>query len=121
VKTDFAKATISGIPVEKLLYFGELIRRERYLGDMSLRSLARIVRRSPSYLSKLERGQVVASAELYVSICEAVGIKNTREILDDLGVMDPKTRELAGRAFRIDPAAFRAAVHEINTREATRA
>lgn len=116
MKVDKVTFTISGIPVEKLVYVGELIRNQRERRGMSLRSVSRIVRRSPSYVSKLERGQVLASAELYTAICEAVGL-NARPLVDALGVMDRKTLDQAERAFRIDPAAFRDAIHQINTGE----
>jgi len=50
--------------------FGDELRRRRVAADLSLRDLARLVHYSRGYLSKVETGQAVASAEL-ARLCDS--------------------------------------------------
>lgn len=67
--------------------FGALVRREREARDIGLREMARMICASPTYVSKIERGELPPPAEEKV--------RGIAEIIDQ----DPD--ELLGKAGRV--------------------
>jgi site-specific DNA-methyltransferase (adenine-specific) len=60
-------------PVERKLAFGQVLRREREASDVTLSALASRLRVSKGYLSRLETGKTLPSADMVVRIATILG------------------------------------------------
>jgi transcriptional regulator with XRE-family HTH domain len=83
---------------------GEFIRRQRELGQMSVRQLADLCGVSNAYLSQIERGLRTPSSMILQSL--AKGLKLSAETLyAQAGILDPKGDDDGGvvRAIMEDP------------------
>jgi transcriptional regulator with XRE-family HTH domain len=83
---------------------GEFIRRQRELGQMSVRQLADLCGVSNAYLSQIERGLRTPSSMILQSL--AKGLRLSAETLyTQAGILDPKGDEEGGvvRAIMEDP------------------
>ena len=83
---------------------GEFIRRQRELGQMSVRQLADLCGVSNAYLSQIERGLRSPSSVILQSL--AKGLRLSAETLyAQAGILDPKGEEEDGvvRAVMQDP------------------
>ena len=83
---------------------GEFIRRQRELGQMSVRQLADLCGVSNAYLSQIERGLRTPSSMILQSL--AKGLRLSAETLyAQAGILDPKGSEEGGvvRAIMEDP------------------
>jgi transcriptional regulator with XRE-family HTH domain len=83
---------------------GEFIRRQRELGQMSVRQLADLCGVSNAYLSQIERGLRTPSSMILQSL--AKGLRLSAETLyAQAGILDPKGSEDGGvvRAIMEDP------------------
>lgn len=83
---------------------GEFIRRQRELGQMSVRQLADLCGVSNAYLSQIERGLRTPSSMILQSL--AKGLRLSAETLyTQAGILDPKGDEDGGvvRAIMEDP------------------
>jgi transcriptional regulator with XRE-family HTH domain len=83
---------------------GEFIRRQRELGQMSVRQLADLCGVSNAYLSQIERGLRTPSSMILQSL--AKGLRLSAETLyAQAGILDPKGDENGGvvRAIMEDP------------------
>jgi transcriptional regulator with XRE-family HTH domain len=83
---------------------GEFIRRQRELGQMSVRQLADLCGVSNAYLSQIERGLRTPSSMILQSL--AKGLRLSAETLyAQAGILDPKGDEEGGvvRAIMEDP------------------
>ncbi|MDX1971081.1 MAG: helix-turn-helix transcriptional regulator [Candidatus Sumerlaeia bacterium] len=91
-----------GIPQdtqEKLKEFGEAIRTARLAQQISLRQFAQVVELSPSYYSKVERGEALAGSETYELICNKLGL-DAKLFLPKIGLIDTETRRLFEEHYR---------------------
>jgi len=70
-----------------LLAFGEFVRAQRKLAQVSQRHLARLSGVSDSYLSQLERGNYRPSPQVVKSLAQAFGLE-PRQLFMMLGFMD---------------------------------
>ena len=64
----------------------------------SLRQFARHLSLSPSYYSKIERGEVVASLETYEALFDALSMEK-EPLLASLGMVDSETMEAVHFAY----------------------
>ncbi|HEV8721941.1 MAG TPA: helix-turn-helix transcriptional regulator [Candidatus Binatia bacterium] len=83
---------------------GEFIRRQRELGQMSVRQLADLCGVSNAYLSQIERGLRTPSSMILQSL--AKGLRLSAETLyTQAGILDPKGDEEGGvvRAIMEEP------------------
>jgi len=69
--------------------FGEFVRAQRQLAQVSQRNLARMSGVSDSYLSQLERGNYMPSPQVVKSLAEAFGLE-PKQLYTMLGFMDDK-------------------------------
>ena len=58
-----------------LLAFGDFVRAQRRLAQVSLRNLARMSGVSDSYLSQIERGNYRPSPQVVKALAQAFGLK----------------------------------------------
>lgn len=70
---------------EKQIWCLQIVRERRIRLGVSLRAMARTLNLSPSYYSKIERGDVIASVETYSRILIACGIVDRRAFLESIG------------------------------------
>lgn len=70
-----------------LIAFGEFVRAQRRLAQVSQRNLAKMSGVSDSYLSQLERGNYRPSPQVVKSLAEAFGLE-PRQLFMMLGFMD---------------------------------
>lgn len=70
-----------------LVAFGEFVRAQRRLAQVSQRNLAKMSGVSDSYLSQLERGNYRPSPQVVKSLAEAFGLE-PRQLFMMLGFMD---------------------------------
>ena len=78
---------------------GERFRKERERQGVSLRQFSQQIGVSPSFYSKVERGEALAGIETYERIGESLGFE-PQEILPQIGVIDSKTQELFRQLYR---------------------
>lgn len=71
----------------QLRAFGEFVKAQRKLAQISQRNLARSAGFSDSYLSQLERGQYMPSAQTVRALSNAIGVPSS-VLLAQLGLMD---------------------------------
>jgi transcriptional regulator with XRE-family HTH domain len=72
---------------EQLRAFGEFVRAQRQLAQVSQRNLARMSGVSDSYLSQLERGQYRPSPQVLKALAAAFGLE-PKQLYTMLGFMD---------------------------------
>lgn len=85
--------------------FGEFVRAQRRLAQVSQRNLAKLAGVSDSYLSQLERGNYRPSPQVVKALAQAFGLE-PRQLYMMLGFMDED--EAGGRpsvvqAIQLDP------------------
>lgn len=74
---------------EILKQVGDEFRLARQRKGISLRKFSETLNLSPSYYSKVERGEVVAGPKTYMAICHSLGIAH-EGILEKVGKVDPE-------------------------------
>ncbi len=70
-----------------LLAFGEFVKAQRQLAQVSLRNLAKMSGVSDSYLSQIERGNYRPSPQVVKALAQAFGLK-PEQLYTMLGFMD---------------------------------
>jgi transcriptional regulator with XRE-family HTH domain len=94
-----------------LVAFGEFVRAQRRLAQVSQRNLARMSGVSDSYLSQIERGNYRPSPQVVKALAQAFGLK-PKQLYTMLGFMDeqgetdppPSVEEAIGLDTRLEPA-----------------
>lgn len=72
---------------DMLRAFGEFVRAQRRLAQVSQRNLAKMSGVSDSYLSQLERGNYMPSPQVVKALAQAFGLE-PRQLYMMLGIMD---------------------------------
>src|SRR5688572_24155357 len=90
-----------------LVAFGEFVRAQRRLAQVSQRNLARLSGVSDSYLSQIERGNYRPSPEVVKALARAFGLK-PEQLYTMLGFMDSEqeadeSSQGVEAAIRLDP------------------
>jgi transcriptional regulator with XRE-family HTH domain len=89
-----------------LVAFGEFVRAQRRLAQVSQRNLARMSGVSDSYLSQLERGNYRPSPQVVKALAQAFGLQ-PNQLYTMLGFLDEEetTNQAPGveRAIQMDP------------------
>jgi transcriptional regulator with XRE-family HTH domain len=96
---------------ETLIAFGEFVRAQRRLAQVSQRNLARMSGVSDSYLSQIERGNYRPSPQVVKALAQAFGLK-PEQLYTMLGLMDeqkeggppPSVEEAIRLDARLEPA-----------------
>lgn len=83
--------------------FGDFVRAQRRLAQVSQRNLAKMAGVSDSYLSQLERGNYRPSPQVVKALAQAFGLE-PRQLYMMLGLMDedPEGRPTVEQAIRLD-------------------
>src|SRR4030095_10240158 len=88
-----------------LVAFGEFVKAQRRLAQVSQRNLARMSGVSDSYLSQIERGNYRPSPQVVTALAQAFGLK-PEQLYTMLGFMDDE-QESSGptveQAIQLDP------------------
>lgn len=79
---------------EQLVAFGEFVRAQRRLAQVSQRNLARISGLSDSYLSQLERGNYRPSPQVVKALATAFGLE-PKQLYTMLGFIDEDETSVA--------------------------
>lgn len=79
---------------EQLQAFGEFVRAQRRLAQVSQRNLARMSGVSDSYLSQIERGNYRPSPQVVKALATAFGLE-PKQLYTMLGFMDEKDSDAA--------------------------
>jgi transcriptional regulator with XRE-family HTH domain len=88
-----------------LIAFGEFVRAQRQLAQVSLRNLAKMSGVSDSYLSQIERGNYRPSPQVVKALAQAFGLK-PEQLYTMLGFMDDDAKDAAPsveQAIQLDP------------------
>jgi transcriptional regulator with XRE-family HTH domain len=88
-----------------LVAFGEFVRAQRQLAQVSQRHLARMSGLSDSYLSQLERGNYRPSPEVVKALAQAFSLE-PKQLYTMLGFMDEDEKAAATtveQAIQVDP------------------
>ena len=88
-----------------LVAFGEFVKAQRRLAQVSQRNLARMSGVSDSYLSQIERGNYRPSPQVVKALAQAFGLK-PEQLYTMLGFMDEErddTRPTVEQAIQLDP------------------
>jgi len=87
-----------------LIAFGEFVRAQRQLAQVSQRNLARMSGVSDSYLSQIERGNYRPSPQVVKALALAFGLK-PEQLYTMLGFMDEREEPAANveQAIQLDP------------------
>jgi transcriptional regulator with XRE-family HTH domain len=88
-----------------LVAFGEFVKAQRRLAQVSQRNLARMSGVSDSYLSQIERGNYRPSPQVVKALAQAFGLK-PEQLYTMLGFMDGETddaRPTVEQAIQLDP------------------
>ena len=88
-----------------LVAFGEFVRAQRRLAQVSQRNLARMSGVSDSYLSQIERGNYRPSPQVVKALALAFGLK-PHQLYTMLGFMDEESTDPAPtveQAIQLDP------------------
>jgi transcriptional regulator with XRE-family HTH domain len=72
--------------------FGEFLKAQRELANLSLRQLSEMAKVSNPYLSQLERGMYKPSADVLKNIAEALHI-SAETMFAQAGLLDPEFRD----------------------------
>lgn len=94
---------------DQLKAFGEFVRAQRQLAQISQRNLARSAGFSDSYLSQLERGTYMPSARTVHALADAFGVPASvlfaqLGLSDDEGRADPSVEVAINADPRLSPA-----------------
>jgi len=95
-------ATVSGRGGETRKAVGDFIRLQRGLADLSLRQLSQLSDVSNAYLSQVERGLYMPSAQVLKNIAEALDL-SAETLYQRAGLLD-KSQGLAGGAADVEQA-----------------
>ena len=88
-----------------LLAFGEFVKAQRQLAQVSLRNLAKMSGVSDSYLSQIERGNYRPSPQVVKALAQAFGLK-PEQLYTMLGFMDEDDKRAppnVEQAIQLDP------------------
>jgi len=88
-----------------LVAFGEFVKAQRRLAQVSQRNLARMSGVSDSYLSQIERGNYRPSPQVVKALAQAFGLK-PEQLYTMLGFMDEDrddSRPTVEQAIQLDP------------------
>ena len=88
-----------------LVAFGEFVKAQRRLAQVSQRNLARMSGVSDSYLSQIERGNYRPSPQVVKALAQAFGLK-PEQLYTMLGFMDEETeanQPTVEQAIQLDP------------------
>src|SRR3954471_16616488 len=87
-----------------LVEFGEFVRAQRRLAQVSQRNLARMSGVSDSYLSQIERGNYRPSPQVVKALAVAFGLK-PEQLYAMLGFIEPDTADSTSveHAIQLDP------------------
>ena len=88
-----------------LVAFGEFVKAQRRLAQVSQRNLARMSGVSDSYLSQIERGNYRPSPQVVKALAQAFGLK-PEQLYTMLGFMDDEKddgRPTVEQAIQLDP------------------
>ena len=88
-----------------LVAFGEFVKAQRRLAQVSQRNLARMSGVSDSYLSQIERGNYRPSPQVVKALAQAFGLK-PEQLYTMLGFMDEETeatKPTVEQAIQLDP------------------
>ena len=88
-----------------LVAFGEFVKAQRRLAQVSQRNLARMSGVSDSYLSQIERGNYRPSPQVVKALAQAFGLK-PEQLYTMLGFMDEEaedSRRTVEQAIQLDP------------------
>ena len=88
-----------------LVAFGEFVRAQRQLAQVSLRNLAKMSGVSDSYLSQIERGNYRPSPQVVKALAQAFGLK-PEQLYTMLGFMDEAGEGATAnveQAIQLDP------------------
>ena len=80
-----------------LVAFGEFVRAQRRLAQVSQRNLARMSGVSDSYLSQIERGNYQPSPQVVKALARAFGL-DPKQLYTMLGFMDTDQEDTPARA-----------------------
>jgi transcriptional regulator with XRE-family HTH domain len=88
-----------------LIAFGEFVRAQRRLAQVSLRNLAQMSGVSDSYLSQLERGNYRPSPQVVKALAQAFGLKPEQlyTMLGFMGDEDAAATPTVEQAIQLDP------------------
>lgn len=92
---------MAGKEDEPLRVFGEFLKAQRELANLSLRQLSEMAKVSNPYLSQLERGMYKPSADVLKSIAEALHI-SAETMFAQAGLLDPESRDRPGSASSVE-------------------
>ena len=90
---------------DQLQAFGEFVRAQRRLAQVSQRNLARMSGVSDSYLSQIERGNYRPSPQVVKALAQAFGLK-PEQLYTMLGFMDEEGKDAppsVEQAIQLDP------------------
>ena len=88
-----------------LVAFGEFVKAQRRLAQVSQRNLARMSGVSDSYLSQIERGNYRPSPQVVKALAQAFGLK-PEQLYTMLGFMDEEREDgqpTVEQAIQLDP------------------
>ena len=88
-----------------LVAFGEFVKAQRRLAQVSQRNLARMSGVSDSYLSQIERGNYRPSPQVVKALAQAFGLK-PEQLYTMLGFMDDEqenSQPTVEQAIQLDP------------------
>ena len=88
-----------------LVAFGEFVKAQRRLAQVSQRNLARMSGVSDSYLSQIERGNYRPSPQVVKALAQAFGLK-PEQLYTMLGFMDDEKEDshpTVEQAIQLDP------------------
>jgi len=88
-----------------LVAFGEFVKAQRRLAQVSQRNLARMSGVSDSYLSQIERGNYRPSPQVVKALAQACGLK-PEQLYTMLGFMDEEkenSQHTVEQAIQLDP------------------
>jgi transcriptional regulator with XRE-family HTH domain len=88
-----------------LVAFGEFVKAQRRLAQVSQRNLARMSGVSDSYLSQIERGNYRPSPQVVKALAQAFGLK-PEQLYTMLGFMDDEQEDSSPtveQAIQLDP------------------
>jgi transcriptional regulator with XRE-family HTH domain len=90
---------------DQLAAFGEFVRAQRRLAQVSQRNLARMSGVSDSYLSQIERGNYRPSPQIVKALAQAFGLE-PKQLYTMLGLMDGEDSAATvsvEQAIQLDP------------------
>lgn len=101
---------------EQLKRLGERIRTARTERDISLRQFAALVNLSPSYFSKVERGEALAGSDTYELICGKLGL-DSKELLGEIGLIDSETQHHFEELYRANAKELQGMLREMSKKK----